>query len=251
MSNLIGASSGLCRVLERNKDSLSAIAVPVSDADLPELLPAMKMCTGLTSFTCGSSQLTNESATAIAEVLRLLPKVDSVGFRSQMDDAGFVKLEATLCGMANRLNYFKLYWTRVSPALLSKILSSLTTLRGIDMVGNPIGDDGFRLLAVSLRQLRSLKQLHLCDIGVTSASLSELEEVLLSCPKLHKCHLYSGKRSFPPPGEDITKVRSLTTLRFMRGRAFEEPNLSYGYHVTDTLSFRNERNQSLKLKFFV
>ena len=29
MSNLIGASSGLCRVLERNKDSLSRLAVPV------------------------------------------------------------------------------------------------------------------------------------------------------------------------------------------------------------------------------
>ena len=39
MSNLIGASSGIREVLERNKDSLSNISVPVSDSRLPELLP--------------------------------------------------------------------------------------------------------------------------------------------------------------------------------------------------------------------
>ena len=114
MSNLIGASSGLRQVLERNKGSLRNIALPVSDADLPELLPAIKKCTSLTNFTCGSPQLTNVSAPAISEVLRLLPKVKSlVGLHSQMDDGGFVKLEATLCSMANRLRRLNLYKTKV------------------------------------------------------------------------------------------------------------------------------------------
>ena len=88
MSNLIGASSGIRRVLERNKDSLFNIALPVSDADLPELLPAMKECTGLTNFTCGSPQLTNESTPAIAEVLHLIPRVNVIGFHSRMATPG-------------------------------------------------------------------------------------------------------------------------------------------------------------------
>ena len=117
MSNLTGASSSIRRVLERNKDSLSKISLPVSDADLPELLPAMKSCTGLKCFTCGSPQLSNESALAIAEVLRLLPKVALFGLKSQMDNGGFVKLEATLCAMASRLKYLCLYWTRVGPGI--------------------------------------------------------------------------------------------------------------------------------------
>ena len=137
MSNLIGASSGLRRVLERSKDSLYNIALPVSDADLPELLPAMKTCTGLTNFTCGSPQLTNVSAPALAEVLRLLPEVNVVGFHSRMDDGGFVKLEPILCDKANRLKRLNLYWTRVSPALLSKTLSSLANLDFFTLVGKP------------------------------------------------------------------------------------------------------------------
>ena len=193
MSNLIGATSGFRQVLERNKGSLWNIALPVSDEDLPELLPAMKMCTGLTNFTCGSPQLTNVSAPAIAEVLRLLPNVGLVGIHSQMDDGGFVKLEATLSDMANRLHRLNLYKTKVSPALLSKILSSLVNLTGLTLVGKPIGDDGFQQVASSLRQLRKFGNLHLCDIDVTWRSLSELEKVLFSCPKLRKCTLTTEK----------------------------------------------------------
>ena len=250
MSNLIGASSGIRRVLERNKDSLSKISVPVSDTDLPELLPAMKMCTGLTSFTCGSPQLTNQSAPAISEVLRLLPQVDGIGFRSQMDDDGFVKLAATLCDMANRLRRLRMYKTTVSPALLAKTLSPLANLVGFTLVGNPIGDDGFQQVASSLRLLRSLQSLHLCDIGVTWQSLSELEVVLLSCPQLRSCRLYAAKKSFPPPGDDIAKVPSLTTLRLKREKS-NEATVSYGYHITDSLRFCNERSQDLFINFYV
>ena len=57
MSNLTGASSSIRRVLERNKDSLSKILLPVSDADLPELLPAMKSCTGCNVWGPGDGPL--------------------------------------------------------------------------------------------------------------------------------------------------------------------------------------------------
>ena len=250
MSNLIGASSGIRRVLERNKDSLFNIALPVSDADLPELLPAMKECIGLTNFTCGSPQLTNESTPAIAEVLRLLPRVNVIGFHSRMDDAGFVKLEATLRGIANRLKRLNLYWTRVSPALLSSTLSSLANLTGFTLVGNQVGDDGFRQVASSLQQLQSLKNLHLCDIGVTWRSLSELEKVLLLCSKMIDYYVYAEKRSFPPADEDITKVFSLTTLRFKKKKD-ELNELYYGFRITDSLALWNQHLQKLHIKFYV
>ena len=187
--------------LERNKDSLSRISVPVSDADLPELLPVIKLCTGLKNFTCGSPQLTNESAPAIAEVLRVLPEVDSIGLRSQMDNDGFVKLESMLCNMAHRPKHLNLYWTRVGPALLSKILSPLANLKGLTLVGNPIGDDGFRQVAPSLRQLRRLSRLHFCDIGVTWRSLGELENILLSCPKVQNFHSTLKRNHFRHPAK--------------------------------------------------
>ena len=168
-----------------------------------------------------------------------------------MDDGGFVKLAATLHGMANRLRQLNLYRTRVSPALLSEVLSSLSILAGLTLVGNPIGDDGFQQVASSLQQLSYLKNLHLCDIAVTWQSLSKLEEVLPSCPEVHGCHLYVEKKSFPPPGEDIDKIPSLTTLRFRREKALSEPTVSHGYRVTNRLSFLNARNQVLHLKFYV
>ena len=249
MSNLTGASSSIRRVLERNKDSLSKICLPVSDADLPELLPATKLCTGLTGFTYGSPQLTNESAPAIAEVLRLLPKVHSIGLKSRMDDSGFVKLEATLCDMANRLKRLNLYWTKVGPALLSQTLSSLVNLMGFTLVGNPIGDDGFRQVASSLQLLRHLVTLHLCDIGLTWRSLAELEKVLLSCPSLRNFYVYVEKKSFPPAGENITKVSSLATFQLIRERDSWKQSY-YGYQPTYTMVFRNVRSQLLFLKFY-
>ena len=249
MSNLIGASSGIRRVLERNKDSLSKICLPVSDADLPELLPATKLCTGLKGFTCGSPQLTNKSAPAIAEVLRLLPKVHSIGLKSRMDDSGFVKLEATLCDKASRLNQLSLYWTRVGPALLSQTLSSLVNLTGFTLVGNPIGDNGFRQVASSLQQLRHLTLLHLCDIGVTWRSLTELEKVPCSCPSLRDYFVYAEKISFPPAGENITKVSSLTTFQLVHEtEAWNDPY--YGYQPIYSMVFCNVRSQRLILKFY-
>ena len=233
MSNLIGASSSLRQVLERNKDSLHNIALPVSDADLPELLPVVKKCSGLKHLTCGSPQLTNESAPALVEVLRLLPEVNAIGLHSRMDDEGFVQLEAILCNMANRLKRLSLYWTRVSSALLSKTLLPLSNLTFFTLVGNPIGDDGFRQVASSLRQLRCLRVLHLCGLGVTWRCLAELEEVLLSCPKMRNCQLYVEKKSFPPPGEDITEISRLTTLDLTKEIEWKESY--YGYHATDAL----------------
>ena len=138
----------------------------------------------------------------------------------------------------------------MSPALLSSILSSLANLTGFTLVGNQVGDDGFRQVASLLRQLQSLKNLHLCDIGVTWWSLSELEKVLLSCSKMIDYYVYAEKRSFPPADEDITKVFSLTTLRFKK-RKDELNELYYGFRITDSLALWNQRLQKLHIKFYV
>ena len=208
----------------------------------------MKKCSGLKHLTCGSPQLTNESAPAIAEVLRVLHKVSAIGLHSRIDDGGFVEIKATLCDIANRLTRLNLYWTRVSPALLSKTLSSLANLMGFTLVGNPIGDDGFHQVASSLRQLRSLERLHLCDIGVTWRCLAELEKVLLSCSKVRNGCLFAEKRSFLPAGEDTAKVSSLTTLRLTGEREWIESY--YGYHLTYRMMLRNEQLQAVALYFY-
>ena len=67
-----------------------------------------------------------------------------------MDNGGFIKLEDTLCNMANRLKRVILYKTRVSPAFLSKTLSRLANLEWVGLVGNPIGDDGIQQVASAL-----------------------------------------------------------------------------------------------------
>ena len=249
MGKLISAA-GLRQVLERNQNSLRVLILPVSDGDLPEIAPAIKACSNLGSITCGSAQLTNVSASAIAGVLSQLPKLGVVGFRSEMDDGGFAQLETTLRSMANHLTRFKLYHMKVSPALLSKTLSSLTQLSLLTIVGNPIGDDGFLQVASSVRRLFVLKQLHLCDIGLTWRSLAELEKILLSCARMPHCHIYCDKRSFPPPGEDITKVPSLTTLRLVAQIAYSQVHISYGCKITHGQQLNNVRNQALLLKYF-
>ena len=104
-------------------------------------------------------------------------------------------------------------------------------------------------MASSLQQVRRLKHLHLCDIGVTWRSLAELEKVLLSCPQLHDNYVYAEKKSFPPPGEDITKVSRLTTMQLIE----EKANLGgcyYGYQPTYTMVFRNKRSQVFVLHFY-
>ena len=139
---------------------------------------------------------------------------------------------------------------RISPALLSRILLSLTNLSLLTLVGNPIVYGGFRLVVSSLRQLRGVESLHFCDNGLTWQSLAEAEKVLLSCPRLGACRLFCEKKSFPPPGEDITKVSSLTTLRLSQDRALKEPALSYGYKITHGLVFHNLNGQAIVLKFY-
>ena len=251
MGRLI-SPAGLRQVLERNNASLRVLVVSVSDADLPEIAPAIKTCSDLESISCGSAQLTNASAPRIAEVFRSLPKLSVVGLRSsEIDDDGFAALEPTLCSMAHHLCWFKLYQTKVSPARLSTTLSSLTRLTLITLLGIPIGDNGFQQVATAMQQLAALKSLHLCDIGLTWQSLPKLEEILRSCSRIRTCRVFCEKKSFPPPGKDIAMVPSLTSLQLVREKVFSELSVSYGYQITDSLKLQNVRNQAIVLKFFV
>ena len=243
MNSLGGAVPALRQVLGQNKDSLLGITLPVTDEDLPEILPAIKTLTGLTLLSCGSRRLTNTSAPAIAEVLRLLPAVNSVGILGKMDDRGFADLVSTLCGMASRLQQLKLYQTRLSASLLVKMLSSLSSLSAFTLVGNPIGDDGFKRVSSSLQQLGALSKLRLCDIGLTWHSMRELESILRSCRKVKILRVYCQKRSFLPFSEGVDAVRRLTTLK---EHSIDKKSLvDYGYRYSTILKFENERRQFL------
>ena len=244
MNSVSGAVPALRQVLGQNKDSLLSITLPVTDDDLPEILPTIKTLSALKTLSCGSRRLTNTSAPAIAEVLRLLPTVRSVGILGKMDDHGFADLVSTLCGTARRLHQLKLYQTRLSTSLLVKMLSSLSSLSFFTLVGNPIGDDGFKQVSLSLQQLGvRLSKLHLCDIGLTWHSMREFESILRSCPKVNTLRVYCQKRSFLPIGEGVDAVRRLTTLK--EHGIDNEPMVEYGYRYSTTLMFRNERRQFL------
>ena len=244
MNSLSGAVPALRQVLGQNKDSLRSITLPVTDEELPEILPAIKTLSALKTLSCGSRRLTNTSAPAIAEVLRLLPTLSSVGILGKMDDRGFADLVSTLCGMAGRLLQLKLYQTRLSASLLVKMLSSLSHLLFFTLVGNPIGDDGFKQVSSSLQQLgMQLSKLHLCDIGLTWHSMRELESILRSCPNVKNLRVYCQKRSFLPIGEGVDAVRRLTTLK--EHGIDKKSHVEYGYRYSTTLMFRNESQQFL------
>ena len=250
MNHSIYAASDLRRVLEHNKNSLDILAMPVSDADLPELLPAIKTCSGLENFSCGSPQLTSASAPALAEVLPSLPNVKSVGLTSEMDDGSFKDIATTLCEMGAQLWQLKLYRSKLSAVLLCKILSSLQYLSLFTLVGNPIGDDGFRQVSTIL-QRRNLLALQLCDIGLTSQSLTVLESTLFSCPNMPTLRVYCQKKTFPSLGKDFlaAAISGLPAMRLEQKEEFENPTLEYGYRCTDYLWFENMRNQSLLIYF--
>ena len=249
-NNSVYAAPDLRRVLEQIKNSLNNLAIPVSDADLPELLPAIKKCSGLENFSCGSPQLTNVSAAAIAEILRFLPKVNSVGIVSKMDDAGFEDIATTLCDMGAWLKHLKLYRSKLSAALLCKILSSLPYLSLFTLVGNLIGDDGFRQVSTVL-QRRNIRTLHLCDIGLTSQSLTALENTLASCTNLRTLRVHCKKVTFPPIGKGYlaAALSGLPAMRMTKTEEFQNPTLEYGYRCTDRLRFENTSNQSLYIYF--
>ena len=250
MNHSIYAASDLRRLLEQNKNSLENLAMPVSDADLPELLPAIKKCCGLENFSCGSPQLTSVSAPALAEVLRSLPNVKSVGLTSKMDDDDFKEIATTLCDMGAQLLQLKLYRSKLSAALLCKILTSLPYLVLFTLVGNPIGDEAFRQVSTQLQRL-DLQLVQLCDIGLTSQSLTVLENTLISCPNLKTLRVYCQKKTFPPLGEDFlaAAVSRLPAMRLKKKTEFKNPALEYGYRCTDFLWFKNMRNQSLYIHF--
>ena len=243
MNRLGGAAPALRQVLVRNKDSLQSITLPVTDADLLEILPVIKTLSRLSALTCGSRRLTKISMAGIAEVLRLLPKVNNVGIMSEMDDSGFTDLVATLNGMATRLRALKFYQTRLSASLLSKMLSSLPNLSTFTLVGNPIGDDDFRLVATSLQQLGALSNLNLCDIGLTWKSMREFESILLSCPMVNILRVYCQKRSFLPTGEGVDTIRRLTSMK--ECDTLKDSYTEYGYRYSSILVFKNDRQQWL------
>ena len=55
--------------------------------------------------------------------------------------------------------------------------------------------------------------------------------------------VFCNKKLFPLPSEDITKVSSLATLQLIEEKAHSELSVSYGYRITDSLSFTNVCNQ--------
>jgi Ran GTPase-activating protein (RanGAP) involved in mRNA processing and transport len=67
---------------------------------------------------------------------------------------------------------------------LSVALPHWKNLGRLDLSENPLGDQGVSILVSGLRQLRSLRELTLVDIGLTSASANALGQALVEYQKL-------------------------------------------------------------------
>ena len=244
------AVQGIAKVIDQNKTTLRSLGVPSGDDTLSEVTPAITKCTYLVNLTIGSQSLTNASAPTVAEVVRNHPSLATFALTGEIDDAGFASIAPSLQGLAARLECLLLTWTRLSVSMLSSTLSSLTCLRFVQLMGNPIDDDGFKQLITTLQQMKSLQVLHLYDVGVTCQSVTEMEKLLHSTPTLVNIGVISKKDSFLPNGDGTDHIAQLTTMEVTWKESRSEPVNFFGYSVTEFLEFSTDRSQKVSLMFF-
>ena len=133
---------------------------------------------------------------------------------------------------------------------LSDAITSLTCLKWIQLVANPIGDDGFQQLLTPLKRLTSLQYLELMDVDLTVHSVDEMEKLLQHTPtKLHVL-VVSRKSTFFPTGQVVRNAAQLTSMTWKKTLRFSEPRFVLGYRLTDQLTFGNDRSQQIALQFF-
>ena len=195
MTSSAADSEAIAMVIEQNKGSLRRLVVPAGDEALPSIAPSITTCRKLVNLAIGSRTLTNKSAPAIADTLRWHRSLQVFGLTGGIDDNGFTVIASSLLDMSAQLERRRLIlrWTMLSVPMLSGALTSLTCLKWLELVGNPIGDCDFRQLVTILQQLISLQRLHLIDVGLTIQSVEEMEK-LLQCTLIQLVKIYVASR---------------------------------------------------------
>ena len=244
-------SQAVAKVIEQNKSSLSVLVVPAGDEDLPLIAPSITTCRQLVSLVIGSRALTNKSAPAVADTLRCHRSLKEFGLTGGVDDDGFTGIASSLLDTSAQLERLALHWTMLSVSMLSNTLTSLTCLTWLQLVGNPIGDDGFHQLLTPLRRLTSLQRLELIDVDLTIQSVEEIDKLLQHTPtQLVTITVFSRKCTFLPTDQDVDDIPQLMSMTLKGKVRLSEPDFLFGYPVTEELVFVNDRSQKLFLFFF-
>ena len=251
MTSNAADSQAVAKVIEQNKSSLHGLTVPAGDEDLPLIAPSITTCSQLVSLVIGSRALTNKSAPAVADTLRCHRSLKHFGLIGRVDDDGFTSIASSLLDTSAQLERLDLHWTMLSVSMLSDTLTSLTCLTLLQLVGNPIGDDGFQQLITPLCRLPSLQQLNLIDVDLAIQSVVEIDKLLHHTPtQLVKILVLSRKNAFLPTGQDVDDIAQLISMTLEYKVRFSEPLFILGYQVAEQLKFVNDRSQELVLHFF-
>ena len=244
-------SQAVAKVIEQNKSTLCQLVVPVGDEDFPLIAPSVTTCRQLVNLTIGSRALTNKSAPAVADTLRCHRSLKRFGLTGGVDDDGFTSIASSLLDTSAQLEVLALHWTMLSVSMLSDTLTSLTCLTWLQLVGNPIGDDGFHQLITPLLPLTSLQRLQLIDIDLTIQSVEEMDKLLQHTPtQLVEIVVLSRKCTFLPTGQDVDDIAQLTSMTLEENFRVSEPSFQLGYPITEEILFCTDRSQELILLFF-
>ena len=244
-------SQAVAKVIAQNKSSLRGLTVPVGDEELPLIAPSITACRQLVSLGIGSRALTSKSATVVAETFRCHRSLKRFGLTGGVDDDGFTSIASSLLDTSAQLEMLDLHWTMLSVSMLSDTLTSLTCLTTLQLVGNPIGDDGFHQLITPLLRLTSLQYLQLVDVDLTIQSVEEMDKLLQHTPtRLVEIKVMSRKNTFLSTGQDVDDIAQLISMTLKYKVRRSEPVFILGYPITEQLTFVNDRSQKLVLNFF-
>ena len=245
-------SQAITKVIEKNKSSLQILVVPAGDKYFPLIAPSITACRQLVNLQIGSRALTNISAPDVADTLRCHRGLKAVGLTAAIDDDGFTPIASSLLDTSARLERLALHWTTLSVSMLSRTLmiTSLTGLEQLQLIGNPIGDDGFQQLTRPLQRLAFLRVLMLIDVDLTILSVEEMVKLLQhTSTQLVKIVVMIKKSSAFMLGLDVDDIPQLTSMTLKKKTKYSEPFFILGYPITEEFVFDNDRSQKLVLEF--
>ena len=213
------------------------------------MTPSITTCRHLVRLQIGSHALTNKSAQAIADTLQCHRSLEAFGLTGGLDDDGFRSIASSLLDTSAQLMQLVLHWIELSVPMLSSTLTALTCLEVLQLVGNPIGDDGFRQLTTPLLRLTSLQYLTLTDVDLTILSVAEMEKLLQHTPA-RLITVSSKKNAFLLTGQDVDEIAQLISMTLKKKTRTSQPAFFLGYPVVEELDFVNDYSQQLVFHFF-
>ena len=243
-------SKAIAKVIEQNRSSLRTLVVPACDEDLPSIAPSITTCRQLVGLGIGSRALTNKPAPAITDTIRCHRSLGTFGLNGRINDDGFTSIASSLLNTSAQLKHLLFYWTMLSVPMLSRTLTSLTSLQVLRIVGNPIGDDGFQQLSTSLQRLTSLRRLEVFDVGLTIQSVKEMDKLLEhSLTRLVEILMVSKRSAFLQTSQDVDDIAQLISMTVEKTR-YGEGEFHVAYLITEQVIFINDHSRNLVLQFF-